>query len=168
MSGADAVRVRPATRADARAIGAFAAQLYALHHAWDAKRFWDLSGDAPERVAGREAFFAAQAEAEDTILLVAERSGVVVGYAYLAVEDHDYESLLESAVWLNDLFVAPGERGRGVADALFIEARARAAATGHATFVLHVAEANARAQRFFARHGMRLTMREMTMELGRE
>lgn len=166
MSAAPAAHVRAATPADAHAIGTMAGQLYALHHGWDPGRFWNLGGDDPARVAGREAFFAAQAAAEDVILLVAERGGAVVGYAYLSVESHDYEHLLESSVWLNDLWVAPEARGTGAADALMTESLRRARATGHATFVLNVAEANERAQRFFARHGLRRTMREMAVELG--
>lgn len=165
MSEAGTVLVRLATPGDVRAIGAMAGELYALHHGWDARRFWNLGGGDPQRVAGREAFFRAQVNAEDVILLVAERAGAVVGYAYLTIEAQDFEHLLESSVWLNDLWVAPEARGTGAADALMAEALHRARGTGHATFVLNVAEANARAQRFFARHGLRVTMREMATEL---
>lgn len=168
MSGSPGVVVREARADDVPAIGAMAGRLYALHHGWDAERFWNLGGDDGARAAGREAFFRSQVDAEDVILLVADRGGEVVGYAYLSVEAHDYEHLLEAAVWLNDLWVEERARGSGAADALFDEARRRAAKTGHRTFVLNVAEANTRAQRFFARHGMRVTMREMASELGED
>ncbi len=128
-------------------------------------RFWDLGGADPTRRAGRERFFRSQVDEPDAMLLVAEREGAVIGYAYLTVEGPLYEDLLESSVWLHDVWVAPDARGSGAADALFEEARRRAEATGHALLVFTVAEANARAQKFFAKHGARVTMREMVVEL---
>lgn len=159
------VAIRPATAADVPAVAAMAGELYAMHHAWDAVRFWDLGGDDPARRAGRERFFRSQVGAEDTALLVAEQDGAPVGYAYLTVEGPLYEDLLESSVWLHDVYVKPEARGTGAADALFEAARAWAETTGQVLLVFTVAKANARAQAFFGRHGARVTMREMVVKL---
>ena len=156
--------VRAATAADVPAIAAMAGELYAMHHAWDARRFWNLGGRDPEVRAGRESFFGTQIDEPGVILLVAEQRGTVVGYAYMSIEEHDYENLLESSAWLHDIFVKPEARGTGAADALFEAARERGTANERQLLVLTVAELNAHAQRFFARHGMRVTMREMTLE----
>lgn len=157
--------VRRARPDDVPAIAAFAGKLYHLHHRLDPARFWDLGGDAPERVRGRERFFASQLSDPDARLLVVEQDGRVVGHAYLTFEAHDYAQLLESAAWLHDLWVAPEARGGAVADALFGAARAEAVAAGHVRLVLTVAATNARATAFFERHGARLTMREFTVAL---
>jgi GNAT superfamily N-acetyltransferase len=148
---------------DVAAIAAFAGELYHAHHAWDPVRFWDLSGVASP--AGREQFFASQLAAPDTVLLVAERAGACVGYAYMTFESNDYMNLLERAAWLHDVFVVPEARGSGAADLLFAAACARARAAGYPLLALNVAEANPRAQAFFARQGARVTMREMIVEL---
>lgn len=157
--------VRRAGPADLPAIASFAGELYRLHHRLDPARFWDLGGDSPEHVSGRTRFFASQLEDADTRLLVAEDEGRTVGYAYLTFERHDYAQLLESAAWLHDVWVVPEARGGAVADALFAAARAEAVAAGHLRMVFTVAAANARAAAFFERHGARVTMREMMVEL---
>jgi ribosomal protein S18 acetylase RimI-like enzyme len=159
------ITVRAATAGDVPAIAALAGQLYAMHHAWDPDRFWDLGGEDEAHRAGRERFFASQLAAADSVLLVAERAGVAVGYAYLAYESHDYASLLERAAWLHDVFVVPDARRGEVADRLFDAVCERARADGYPLLVLSVAEANPRARAFFARHGARVTMREMVVPL---
>lgn len=157
--------VRRARPDDVAAISAFAGELYRLHHRLDPARFWDLGGESPERVAGRERFFASQLDDPDTRLLVVEQDGRVVGHAYLTFERHDYAQLLESAAWLHDLWVAPEARGGDAADALFAASRDEALAAGHVRMVFTVAATNARASAFFERHGARVTMREMTVDL---
>ncbi len=157
--------VRRARPDDVPAIAGFAGELYRLHHRLDAARFWDLGGDTPDRVAGRARFFASQLEDPDTRLLVAEAEGRTIGYAYLTFERHDYAQLLESAAWLHDVWVEPEARGGAVADALFAAAHAEAVAAGQTRMVFTVAAANARAAAFFERHGARVTMREMMVDL---
>lgn len=160
-----AARVRAAADGDIAAIAAFAGELYTMHHGWDPKRFWDLGGGDPARIAGRERFFRSQLLEPDTLLLVAEGADAVVGYAYASLEAHDYEHLLERAAWLHDLYVVPSARGRGMAALLFKAACEWARAGGSPLLALNVAEANTRAQAFFARQGTRVTMREMILEL---
>lgn len=158
-------RVRRATLADIPALAGFASELYRLHHRLDPVRFWDLGSDAPGRREGRERFFASQLDEPGTRLLVATHEGRVVGYAYLTHERNDYENLLEHSAWLHDVHVEPEVRATGLADELFAAARAEAIGWGAPLLAFTVAATNARAAAFFARHGARVTMREMVVEL---
>jgi len=162
----DASRVRPATAADVPAIAEFAARLYRLHHRLDPERFWDLGGEGPGPRAGREGFFASQLADAGARLFVGEHAGRVAGYAYATLESNDYENLLERGARLHDVWVEPGARASGLADALFDAVRHEAEAAGARLLVLSVAVANTRAVAFFARHGARRTMQEMAVRLG--
>lgn len=157
--------VRDATAADAADLARLAGDLYRLHHAWDPVRFWDLGTDTPTRQTGRVGFFHSLLADDTVVLLVAESGGRTVGYAFAGFESHDHENLLEEAIWVHDLYVVPEARGRGAADRLLEAAIERGRRAGCPLLVLTVAEANTRAQSFFARHGARLTMREMTLDL---
>lgn len=159
------VSVRRATPADVPTIAAFAGELYTLHHAWDPVRFWDLGAASDARRAGRERFFASLLSDTTAVLLVAEAAGAPVGYAFAGFESHDYENLLEEAIWVHDLFVIPEARGGGAAAALMAAAVAIGREAGAPLLVLTVAEGNPRARAFFERQGARVTMREMTIDL---
>ena len=54
---------------------------------------------------------------------------------------------------LNQFYVAPEARGSGVAAQLLADGEARIAARGHGVARLDVAIGNARAERFYAKHG---------------
>jgi chorismate mutase/GNAT superfamily N-acetyltransferase len=69
---------------------------------------------------------------------VAERDGRVVGYAVVAGE------------WLDDLFLAPGETGRGVGAALLDVVKSECPDG----FCLWVFESNEGARRFYRHHGL--------------
>lgn len=58
---------------------------------------------------------------------------------------------------LRGMAVLPGWQGRGVADALIEEAESELARVGCRRVNLHTTRPLARAQRFYARHGFRLT-----------
>lgn len=160
-----ASRIRRATLADIPALAGFAGELYRLHHRLDPVRFWDLGGEAPASREGREAFFTSRLSDPHTRLFVALDGDRVCGYAYMTLDSHDYEHLLERAAWLNDILVEPGLRSTGLADDLFAAVRAEAVASGAPLLALQVAAANARAAAFFARQGARVTMQEMILEL---
>ncbi|MEO5852420.1 MAG: GNAT family N-acetyltransferase [Nocardioides sp.] len=83
-----------------------------------------------ERAAGR---------ASDTT--VAEADGMVVGFV-MVVDDE-----------VEQVYVGPGARGTGLAALLLTEAEQRVAASGHEVAWLAVVTGNARARRFYARHG---------------
>jgi ribosomal protein S18 acetylase RimI-like enzyme len=59
------------------------------------------------------------------------------------------------AAYLDDVFVWPAERGRGVVDALFQEAERRAVARGCVRIALDVDAVNRRARRAYERLGFR-------------
>jgi ribosomal protein S18 acetylase RimI-like enzyme len=100
------------------------------------------------------------------MVLVAEREGEVIGYAYGGVEGHDWMALRGPAGVLYDIVVDPAFRGHGIGRTLLDAALAALEARGVARVVLSTAEQNEAAQRLFARAGFRRTMVEMTREMG--
>lgn len=157
-----APHIRAATSADLDNLGNMAGQLVRLHHSLDPKRFLLVEG--VER--GYARFFQSQLEDPDTILVVAEVAGRVVGYVYARLEPRDWNSLLDACGALHDIFVLEAERRHGVASRLLEDVALRFKARGAPRFVLSTAAGNETAQRFFERHGFRRTMIEMTRELG--
>jgi len=89
----------------------------------------------------------------------------VVGYAYVAFEGHDYQSLRGPAALLHDLMVDPEYRARGVGRAL-LNAALSLTSPRAPRVILSTAQRNEPAQRFFERMGFRRTMVEMTRESG--
>lgn len=86
-------------------------------------------------------------------ILVARTAGTVAGVAYLA-----YTWTLEkggSSVWLEELYVVPALRGRGIGSALLTAAMAHAAAHGCHSMDLEVEASHARAAQLYTRHGFR-------------
>jgi ribosomal protein S18 acetylase RimI-like enzyme len=157
-----AVNIRPATPADITAMGRLGALLVREHHDFDPKRFLP----APSRTAERYgSFLGTQLAEPNIIILVAERSGEVIGYTYAGVEGNDYMALRGPAGVLYDIVVDPAHRRQGVGRML-VDATLEALKTGGAPrVVLSTAERNASAQRLFDRAGFRRTMIEMTREL---
>jgi ribosomal protein S18 acetylase RimI-like enzyme len=154
--------VRAATRADAPAIGRLGALLVRMHHDFDPKRFVA----APPRAEDAYASFIGRQIAESSVvLLVAERDGKVLGYAYAGVEGPDYMSLRGPAGVLYDIVVDPTHRGYGVGRLLLEAILAALKARGAPRVVVSSAERNEAAQRLLARAGFRRTMIEMTREL---
>jgi len=157
-----ALTIHAVTPDDLDEIGNMAGELVRLHHALDPKRFLMIEG--VER--GYARFFKSQLEDPDTILVVAERAGRRVGYAYARLEPRDWNSLLDACGALHDIFVVESERRNGVAARLLEDVVLRLRARGAPRLVLSTAASNETAQRFFERHGFRRTMIEMTRELG--
>ena len=158
-----AVTIRPAAAADLVAVGRLGALLVRTHHEFDPDRFIPATSRTPYAYAS---FLGTQLKRRDVAVLVAEVEGAVVGYAYAAVEGHDYASLRGPAGVLHDIVVDPAARGQGVGRLLLDAALAALAARGAPRVVLSTAEPNVGAQRLFARAGFRRTMIEMTRELG--
>lgn len=157
----DDVTVRPAVAADRAALGRYGGALMRQHHAWDPERF--LSIDRPEE--GYARFLVAELGAPGSIVLVAERRGAVVGYAYASLEPMSWKELRGPCGYLHDVYVDARVRGHGVGERLVLEALARLEARGAPRVVLVSAAKNPRAQALFARLGFRPTMCEMTCEL---
>ncbi len=155
--------IRPAEPPDLPVIGRLGALLVQTHHGFDPERFLAAT---PKTEEAYGAFIGAQLGKPGVSVLVAERAGVVLGYAYASVEGHDFMALRGPAGVLHDLVVDPGHRERGVGRMLLEAAVAALAARGAPRVVLWTAERNQAAQRLFASAGFRQTMLEMTRELG--
>jgi ribosomal protein S18 acetylase RimI-like enzyme len=150
--------IRRATPADVDAAAALAAELVRQHHRVDPERFF-----LPDRVEqGYGWWFRRELEREAAVLLVAERAGKVVGYAYGALEERDFSLLLDAHGAIHDVFVHDSERQAGIGTRLVEAMLAELGARGAPRIVLSTMVGNEAAQRVFRRCGFRATMLEMT------
>lgn len=154
--------IRPAAPADIAAIGRLGALLVRTHHDFDPKRFIAATSRTEQ---GYGSFLGTQLDEPNIIVLVAERDGAVVGYAYSGVEGIDYMSLRGPGGVLYDIVVDSAHRGQGVGRMLLDATLEALKAKGAPQVVLSTAEQNESAQRLFAGAGFRRTMIEMTKEL---
>lgn len=157
----EALIVRPAQETDLAPMAAMAADLVRFHHALDDRRFF-LARGVEE---GYRDWFARELRHREAILLVAERTGSIVGYCYGRIEGRDWNMLLDRHAALHDVFVRADARERGVGAALLEAFAERARAQGAPRIVLSTATQNTAAQKLFARLGFRATMIEMTRDL---
>ena len=156
------ISIRPASSADVRTIGRLGAALVRLHHELDAERFLEATSQTEH---GYASYVRSQLANRETIVLVAEREGQVLGYTLAGIEGVDYMSLRGPAGVLNDLIVDPAYRGQGVGRLLLDAIISRLKSLNAPRVVLSTAAKNKSAQRFFERNGFRPTMIEMTREL---
>jgi ribosomal protein S18 acetylase RimI-like enzyme len=152
------IAIRRATPADIEPAAALAAELVRQHHRVDPERFF-----LPERVEeGYAWWFRRELEREAAVILIAERVGQVVGYSYGAVEERDFNLLLDVHGAIHDVFVHDSARRAGVGQRLVEAMLAELLARGAPRVVLSTMVGNEGAQRVFARCGFRPTMLEMT------
>jgi GNAT superfamily N-acetyltransferase len=154
--------IRRAERRDAEALGQLGAALMRTHYAFDTHRFLE-PGEGSE--AGYSRFLASQLDDEESIVLVAERDHVIVGYVYAAIEPLSWKDLRDECGWIHDLLVIDEARRSGVGEALLNGAIEWLRNKRMPRVMLGTAAQNASAQRLFERHGFRATMIEMTLEL---
>jgi len=155
------VTVRTAEAEDEEPLGRLGAMLVAEHHDFDPRRFIAPIPDLAERYGQ---FLLSQVQREGMLVLVAERDGEVVGYAYAGMEGNDYMALRGSAGVLYDLVVDPAHRRQGIGSALMDAALERLRELGAPRVLLFTADRNHGAQSMFDRAGFRRTMIEMTRE----
>lgn len=162
------VTIRRARPDDLPAVSRLAATLVRQHHAWDQERFMLIEPVDD----GYRWFFSHELERQAALILVAELGDddagqpmTLAGYAYATVEQRDWNDLLDACGKLNDLFVDPAARRRGVARALVNEVFAWFRAQQTPRVVLLSAWRNPEAHAFFETLGFRRTMVEMTAEL---
>jgi ribosomal protein S18 acetylase RimI-like enzyme len=156
------MRVRTARSSDLPRVGELAAELVRQHHALDADRFMLIEPIAE----GYRRFLGSELRRKGALVLVAEdEDGALLGYAYATLEPRNWNDLLDAAGKLNDIFVDPAARRRGVGRALCRAALAELAARGAPRVVLMSAWRNPDAHVFFESLGFRRTMLEMTTEL---
>jgi len=99
------------------------------------------------------------------VILVAEEDLEIVGYAYGTLEARNWSELLDACGKLNDVYVNPSARRRGIARQLIESMLIELKALGAPRVVLSSADGNRAAQQLFASVGFRRTMIEMTREL---
>ncbi len=126
--------------------------------------------DQPSDLALAREFLADRLWAEDSVVLLAfERPGapVAIGLAQLYPS---WSSVAARPIWiLNDLFVAPEARGRGVGHALLERCRQLAVETGAQRLALETLAGNTDAQRLYESLGWRCeneTTRFYTLAVG--
>ena len=156
------ILIRPATPADMPAVGRLGAQLVAQHHAFDPQRFIAGGEDVAEGYAW---FLGTQLGEAGVVILVAEREGEIVGYAYAALEPHDWKALREAAGFVHDVVVDESARRQGIATRLVEAACTWLRDHGAPRVLLGSAARNTAAQALFEKMGFRRTMVEMTREL---
>ena len=155
-------RVRRATSADLEALGRLGALLMRAHYAFDHDRFMRPGEDAE---AGYAWFLGTQLDAPESLILVAERDGVVTGYIYAGLEPRSWKELRERAGFIHDVLVDEGSRRMGMAEALLDGAIEWLREQHVPRVLLWTASQNEQAQGLFSRKGFRTTMFEMTLEL---
>src|ERR1700712_3590509 len=98
----ETVDVRAATSSDAEVLGGYGAALMALHYEWDRKRFIEPTARTPSMYGG---YLEQQASQKESLVLVAERYGAVVGYVFAQIEGPDYMALRGPAGVIHDIYV---------------------------------------------------------------
>jgi molybdenum cofactor synthesis domain-containing protein len=153
--------VRDARTDDLDAAARLAAKLVRYHQRLDPARYLD----ADDLEQGYRRWFAKElTQPERVVLLVAERAGAIVGYAYGRLEGADWNLLLAEHGALHDVWVEPEARRGGVATRLVRETCKRLTRLGAPRVLLHSAWQNSEAHALFERLGFRRTMVEMTRE----
>ena len=151
-----------AKESDRAALGRLGALLVTEHHQFDPQRFIAPIPDLAERYGD---FLIAQSKRPEMRVLVAERGGEVVGYAFGGMEGNDYMALRGPAGVIYDLVVDPDHRREGIGGALIARMLEALAELGAPRALLFTADKNHVAQALFDKIGFRRTMIEMTLEL---
>jgi GNAT superfamily N-acetyltransferase len=153
--------IRRAEQRDLDAIGKLGGSLVRQHHAYDPQRFMAPLPDIDEGYAW---FLGTQLDEPDQTVLVAERDGEILGYAYAGLEPMSWKELREPAGFVHDVVVTDSARGAGIGAQLVEAAASWLEENGAPRVMLWTAQKNEEAQRLFERLGFRRTMIEMTRE----
>lgn len=152
------VVVRRAGAADLERAAELAGRLVRQHHDADADRFF-----LPDRVEqGYAWWFGREIARAEAVVLVAVAGGELVGYAYGALQERDWNALLDAHGAIHDIFVLERARRLGVGGQLLDAMIRELEALGAPRIVLMTMVANHAAQRLFETRGFRATMLEMT------
>lgn len=154
------VTIRLATLADYLGFARVARETQEHHVALLPKVFRSV------KVAVPEEYFAGLVTGGESCVLLAERAGVIVGYATLRMRHATLDILVPRTVGYIDNFgVSEAVRGMGVGRLLFAACRERAQAMGASSLELDCWEANQGAMRFYETMGMRVSRRWLTIDL---
>ena len=154
------ITTRPATASDQEILGRFGGALMRQHHAADARRF--LQVEHPEAGYGR--FLVSQLSSSDSLVLVAENAGSVIGYVFADVESTNWMELRGPCGVVHDIYVDDTARRLGAGRELLSAAIAWIRSKGRSQVVLMTKTRNEHAQHLFTRLGFRPTMLEMTLD----
>jgi ribosomal protein S18 acetylase RimI-like enzyme len=154
------ITVRAATPSDQEPLGRFGGALMRQHHTDDPRRF--IQVDRPEAGYGR--FLVSQLSDPNSLVMVAEHSGAVVGYVYADVESTNWMELRGPCGVIHDVYVDEGARRLGAGRALVRAAIDWIRSRGRAQIVLLTKTRNRHAQHLFTALGFRPTMIEMTLD----
>ena len=154
------VTIRPATAADEVPLGRYGGALMRQHHAEDARRF--IHVEHPE--AGYGQFLVSQISDPESVVLVAEHEGAVIGYVFADVERTNWMELRGPCGIVHDIFVDESARRLGAGRQLLRAAVEWIHSHGRSQVVLMTKTRNEHAQRLFASFGFRPTMIEMTLD----
>jgi ribosomal protein S18 acetylase RimI-like enzyme len=153
--------IRPAASSDRDALGRFGAALMRAHHAADPRRF--ILTEHPEAGYGR--YLVSLIGDPDSLVMVAEEEGAILGYVYAHVENTSWRDLRGPCAYVDDVYVDETARRRGIGRELLQAAIDWAKAKGEPQVVLSSHTKNETAQRLFDALGFRRTMVEMTLDL---
>jgi len=149
-----ALAIRNATTADAEALSAFAAHVFHETFAPDNDPM-DMHAYLSDAFTSEKQ--AAEIADESCVCLLAEVGGTLAGYALLRIDAPDLSApdapSVELPVELQRFYVDHAWHGRGMATQLMAACVDTARARGGATMWLGVWERNARAIRFYTKHG---------------
>ena len=159
------ITIRRAKKSDGPALGRYGVALMRQHHDFDAERFM-LPTRMSSRMmeAGYRWWLLREARSKKAVVLVAERKGKPIGYAYGRLEGRDWYAYRDACGMFHDLWVDEAARSQGVGARLAEEMMQRLRELGAPRVVLSTAVKNEPAQRLFRKLGWRPTMIEMTRE----
>ena len=155
------VKIRLATASDQELLGRFGGALMRQHHADDPERF--IQVDDPDAGYGR--FLVSQLANPNSLVMVAEHSGALIGYIYADVESTNWMELRGPCGVVHDVYVDDTARRLGAGRELMRAALAWIRSKGRSQVVLLTKTRNEHAQHLFATLGFRPTMIEMTLDL---
>jgi GNAT superfamily N-acetyltransferase len=154
------ITVRPATPADQEPLGRFGGALMRQHHADDPRRF--IQVEHPEAGYGR--FLISQIPNPNSLVLVAENSGAVIGYLFADVESTNWMELRGPCGVVQDIYVDESARRLGAGRKLLSAAIEWVWSKGRSQVVLLTKSRNEHAHHLFTSIGFRPTMIEMTLD----
>ena len=155
------ITIRPATASDQEPLGRFGGALMRQHHAADPRRF--IQVEHPEMGYGR--FLVSQLSNPNSLVMVAEQSGTVIGYVFADVESTNWMEFRGPCGVVHDIYVDEAARRLGAGRELMSAAIAWIRSNGRSQVVLLTKSGNEHARRLFAALGFRPTMVEMTLDL---
>ena len=154
--------IRRAKMDDLAAIVDLGVALARQHFNYDQQRFIREPFEPLEQT--HTDFFREQLNNPNSVFLVAEENGRIIGYAFLRLERKSLGDLLDNGVWLHDIYFEENARGRGVGKLFFDSVIDEAKKLGSKSLMLTVSPDNKTAREFFTKRGFRQTMIEMRVD----